>query len=202
MTLLQPIRNDGAVAWFGQVNPASAVCGALLRFEAALPSLNAYSFHLELLPVQVPPGRREAVQSALASWFGLWTKGLEPAPPPRPGDRSVERYNALADAALDAEAHLSTVPAVQQEIVRRMRDGATYGTAHKEGGTILCVRAGTFVRSDYGESNATETFADEACFLAFLRRFYDSETSRNIHPRKLGEFEAWKLMLRLLRAPP
>ena len=36
-------------------------------------------------------------------------------------------------------------------------------------------------------------------FLTALRRFYDLETSKNIYPNKVSEFDAWKLILRLLR---
>jgi hypothetical protein len=54
------------------------------------------------------------------------------------------------------------------------------------------------VRADYGESSSVEAFRDEAAFLAFLRRFFDWETSRGAYPGKATEPEAWRLILRLL----
>ena len=42
-------------------------------------------------------------------------------------------------------------------------------------------------------------FPSELEFLEALRKFYDFETSRNVHPEKVAELMAWKLMLRLLR---
>ena len=44
-----------------------------------------------------------------------------------------------------------------------------------------------------------KNFDDEAAFLTFLREFYDWETSKGFYPDKAPEFEAWKLILRLLR---
>lgn len=54
------------------------------------------------------------------------------------------------------------------------------------------------MRADYGESSSVEAFRDEAAFLAFLRRFFDWETSRGAYPGKATEPEAWRLILRLL----
>jgi hypothetical protein len=79
-----------------------------------------------------------------------------------------------------------------------MRQGATFSTAHKEGGTVISFRGGRFISADYGESEAVKTFGDEASFLVFLRQFYDWDTSSNVYPNKVSEFDAWKLMLRLL----
>ena len=46
----------------------------------------------------------------------------------------------------------------------------------------------------------TVRLATIASFLIFLRRFYNSETSRNTYLETDSEFfEAWMLMLRLLR---
>ena len=47
-----------------------------------------------------------------------------------------------------------------------------------------------FFRADYGESEETETFASEAAFLAYLRKFNQWKTSG------ASEYDAWKLILR------
>lgn len=83
-----------------------------------------------------------------------------------------------------------------------MRGGATFSTAHKEGGTVISRKGGAFIRQDYGESAAREEFPDEAAFLAFLRRFYDWETARSYPAGKPPtEADRWHLMLRLLLPP-
>ncbi len=51
-------------------------------------------------------------------------------------------------------------------------------------------RGSQFVREDYGGSGLVETFDDEAALLAFLRTFYDWETSKGFYPDRVPEFEA------------
>jgi hypothetical protein len=97
------------------------------------------------------------------------------------------------------QAHLMEVQSIQQEILSRMREGASFSTAHKEGGTTISFSQGRFVRADYGESSRREEFRDPNRFLAFLRQFYDWETSRNTHPNKVADVVAWRLILRLLQ---
>jgi succinate dehydrogenase/fumarate reductase flavoprotein subunit len=87
------------------------------------------------------------------------------------------------------------VEALQQEILRRMRAGACLRTAHKEGGTEVSFQRGVWTRSDYGESNATQTFRDERAFLAFLREHFRWEVSRDVAPAEVSELEAWKALL-------
>ncbi|MEI9863519.1 MAG: hypothetical protein WDN00_02985 [Limisphaerales bacterium] len=80
-----------------------------------------------------------------------------------------------------------------------MKQGASFATAHKEGGTNIRWLNGIFVRADYGESEDRKEFYSESDFLTALRKFYDWETSTNVYPDKVSDFEAWKLILRLLR---
>ena len=39
---------------------------------------------------------------------------------------------------------------------------------------------------------------DEASFLAYLRKFYDWQTSSHVYPEKVSELDAWKIILRLM----
>jgi hypothetical protein len=185
---------------------ASKVNGAphefTLRFEAALPAHNAYSFRAAVSLDGVAAADRDSRAKSLASWFGVWTGGFGPAEATPPGASSRDHYRALTGRALNAEAHLTTVATVQQAILAGLRAGATYSTAHKEGGTVIRYSWGHFQRADFGESSDSERFISEAAFLAFLRKFYDWETSRHIYPEKVPELVAWKLMLRLLQPKP
>ena len=104
----------------------------------------------------------------------------------------------MADQARRAHDRLAGVPTLQREILDGLRRGRIFSTAHKEGGTTIRHHGGKFVRADYGESSRVEEFHDEAAFLAFLRRFFDWETSRGAYPGKPSEPEAWRLILRLL----
>ena len=93
---------------------------------------------------------------------------------------------------------MDSVSSIQQIIVERMKRGATFSTAHKEGGTILKWLDGRFIRSDYGENPDLIKFADETEFLKALRQFYDWDTSKALYPSKASDFDAWKLILRKL----
>ena len=147
----------------------------------------------------LPPANREYNLQSSASWFKHWTREFKSSPPPDPAEGSVERYRLLAEETLAAEAHLPDVTAVQQAILTAMSKGATFSTAHKEGGTRISRQGARFVRADYGESDRVETFNGEADFLAFIRKFYDWETSKSVYPDKVPDFDAWRLILRLLR---
>ena len=119
--------------------------------------------------------------------------------PPVAGAGSAATYQRLCEASLRAEVHLDTIPALQQAIVGAMKQGAFFSTSDKEGDTRISWRGGRFVRIRSGENPGHEEFASEDEFLIALRRFYDLETSKNIYPNKVSEFDAWKLILRLLR---
>lgn len=205
MTLFQPVPEEAQLT----LAAATKIHGVPLRvrivFEAALAFTNCYRLQFAAAATELSPTPPTGPRKALDGWVDLWTREFKPAPAPAPRDGSAERYRELADRALTAEAHLQSVPAVQQEILNSLRAGASFSTAHKEGGTNIRFDRGRFVRADYGESARVDEYRDEAAFLDFLRKFYDGETSRNIYPEKASEFTAWKLMLRLLvprSAPP
>jgi hypothetical protein len=199
MTLLQP-SVDGTQLMIAGASTAQGVPFRVsLRLEAAHFFTNCYQLAFEADQEHLTPAPVKGGRKPLDGWVDLWTREFKPINAPEPGEGSADRAQQLAQQALSAESHLTTVEAVQAEILGALRRGASFSTAHKEGGSIIKYQQGHFVRSDYGESDEREVFHNDADFLAYLRRLYDWETSRPIYPQKVPEYVAWKLMLRLLR---
>lgn len=176
-----------------------------LVFEAALPHANRYSLHVELLDSGPDPEPAPRVAERLASWMSHWTRHFAAEAPPPPatataGDDTdaAARYADRVERARVAEAHLADVPALQQEIVQRMRAGAVARRVHKEGSTTFAFRAGQWRRVDGGDLRGAETFRSDAAFFDGLRRSFDGELRRNVAPDALPELVAWRLLLRLL----
>ena len=184
VVLFEPLRTEAPMEFAALVKDGTAVFRLRLSFTAALRWTNCYSLSVD--------------GECSGGWFDFWTRDFKPAAPPAPGEDSTDRYQALARAWLSAEAHLTSVGAVQQAILVALRKGATYSTAHKEGGTTIRHQRGRFVRTDYGDSTGSMTFSGEEEFLAFLRQFYDWQTSQRVWPSRVPELDAWKLMLRFL----
>ncbi|HRF82026.1 MAG TPA: hypothetical protein PL070_18270 [Flavobacteriales bacterium] len=170
-----------------------------LRFEAALPHTHCYSLRVATSWAHAAATHHDYYRHTADSWFAHWTRGFMPADPPAAEGGTSERYQAICAAALNAEAHLDSVPALQQTIVAAMKQGARFSTSHKEGGTNITWNGTHFVRSDYGDYPDHITYASEAHFLEALRKFYDWETSKNMVPEKVSELVAWKLIVRLMR---
>ncbi len=170
-----------------------------LRFEAAMPLQNCYSLQVETSWADAAATHHDYYRNAAGSWFEHWTRDLQPADPPALEEGSSERYQKICAASLNAEAHLDSVPALQQAIVAAMKRGARFTTSSKEGDTNLRWSGDRFVRTDVGDYPDHRTFASEAEFLQAIRLFYDWETSANVYPEKVSDQVAWKLILRLLR---
>lgn len=170
-----------------------------LRFLAALPHTHCYSLRVATSWADAAATHHDYYRHTADSWFSHWTRGFMPADPPPAEEGTSERYQRICAAALNAEAHLDSVPALQQTIVAAMKAGARFSTSHKEGGTNITWNGEHFVRSDYGDYPDHITYATEADFLDAVRKFYDWETSKNVYPEKVSDLVAWKLMLRLLR---
>lgn len=168
-----------------------------LRFEAALPHTHCYSLRVETSWTHAAATHHDYYRHTADSWFSHWTRGFMPAAPPT--SDAPERYHRICTAALNAEAHLDSVQAVQQTIVAAMKQGARFTTSHKEGGTNLSWNGAHFVRVDHGDYPDHITYSSEVEFLDALQKFYDWETSRNAYPEKVSDLVAWKLLLRLLR---
>ncbi len=205
MAVLTPGREEDRLVYRASFTVNGAPYRARLRFDAALPKVNAYSLRLEMLGGELDPAHRDYHLKASAGWFDLWTRDLPPSKPMRPDEPQREDHRRVLEAeALAAEAQHTTVAELQRAILERMRRGASFSTAHKEGGTNLRFQHGSYVRQDYGESEARHVYADEAAFLSALRKFYEREVSRSAPSGKVTEETAWRLLLRLLRTdrPP
>ena len=199
MTLFAAAMDNGRLAMLAKANVVGGRYFFELRFEAALLLKNCYSLRVETSWAEQAATHHDYYRKTSDSWFSHWTRDFMAASPPDADAGSPERYQKLCNAALNAEAHLDSVSAVQQAIVAALKRGASFATAHKEGGTNIYWKNERFIRSDYGDSPGQQEFVSEAEFLKFLRQFYDWETSKNIYPNKVSDFEAWKLLLRLLR---
>jgi len=189
---------DGRLAYAAQARVTGAQYAFELRFEAALPGVNAYSLRIDSSWSAMPASSHDYFRKTGGGWIDFWTRSFKRDEPVEAGEGSAEQYARLCDEALQSEARLGSVPAIQQIIIAGMKRGATFSTAHKEGGTILKWLDGCFIRSDYGEDPDLKKFADETEFLKSLREFYDFETSRAVYPDKVPEIDAWKLILRKL----
>lgn len=199
-TLLAPGMEGESLVYRGAVKvPDLTMALAVeLRFEDAAPHGHAYAVRGEaqaLLPAY-PVTPRQA-----AGWFGAYTNHLgfqeDTEPPPRGSDRAA--YRALAASALAAFGQPDTVAAIQAKIASAMADGATFSTAHKEGGTRIFFVNGKYRRADYGESDDWEIFKDEAAFFAWLRQFFDWDLTRSWYPDPPSELQVWQLLLRMMR---
>lgn len=198
MTLFAKAMDDGKLCLLARGNVNGARYSFELRFEAALFFRNCYSLRVEASWAEQPANTHDYYRKTSDSWFSLWTRDLMAANPPKTDAGSADRYRKLADAALKAEAHLDSVAAIQQAIITGMKEGGSYSTSHKEGGTNIFWRSGKFIRSDYGDDPDHKEFKDEAEFLKMLQQFCHWEVQRLAGQNKLSEFDTWKLILRRL----
>jgi hypothetical protein len=199
MTLFTVTLDNGQLVMTATTSVTGARYQFELRFEAALADTNGYALRVDASWADQPVTSHDYFRTSSASWFQLWTRDWVASVPPAANEGSPERYRELCQAALHAEGDLISIEAVQETILAGMKRGGSFRTSHKEGGTHIEWRNGSFIRSDFGDAPAEKVFNDEAEFLGFLRRFYDMETSRGSYPAKLPELQVWKLILRLLR---
>jgi len=184
MMLLEPVAGEPLLTLQGARKMGRDTYTIRLRFEADLPS-GSYAYSLRM---ETPSDDKSA-----QGWFDFWARDYQPvAPSGGPGPR----YAEIAEQVLRAEAHLDTVPAIQEAILSALRRGAT--TAHKEGGSVIRLQSGLFLRADYGESSGTERFLTEQSFWKFLREFYHWTLAEHCRPKPVPDLVAWKLLLRLL----
>lgn len=199
--LFSAAGEEGQLVYSAQKRIAGAPYDIQLRFEAALPDTNGYSLRATVSLGNMKPELRDYFRKT-SGWIDFWTRDFTRSSPAAKEENSPERYARLRDAALQAEAHLNSVVAIQQAIVVGMKRGGTFSTAHKEGGTNIKWSGDRFVRSDYGEDPDLREYKDEAEFFGCLRQFYDSEISMANYPNKVPDLDAWKLILRKLYFSP
>lgn len=199
LTPMQPVLENDRLSYRATTKVIGIPYEFVLRFEAALARTYAYSLRIDTSWADTPATNHDYFRKSCVSWFGSWTRELAEAKATGPGAGVPARYTAACEAARLAEAHLHSVPILKQEILAAMRAGGSYATAHKEGGTRIRWDRTRFVCADYGESEERRVFSDDNQFLDFLRRFYDSETSRHAYPDKVSDLVAWRLIWRLMR---
>jgi hypothetical protein len=197
-TLFRPEFQGSKLVFRAAAKLTGCPYGLELRFDAALPNQNCYTLKIHASWANLPPDSHAFFRNSFEHWVTYWTKPLQIASAPEDDEGSTERYRALAEQTLAMEAQLSTVAAVQDALLAQMRKGATFSTAHKEGGTILRWQGSHFTRTDFGESDLKQTFDDDSTFLTFVHAFYDWDTSSHVYPNKVSELDAWKLILRKL----
>ncbi len=197
-TLFEPTMEDGILRWRAEATVVGARYEFELRFEAALVFQNAYSLRVETSWPQPGAPNHDYYRKTSDSWFASWTGDLTPANPPDATVGSPEHYRKLAEAALQAEASLDSVPAIQQAIIAGMKRGGSFGTSHKEGDTKITWRIDRFIRTDSGDYPDRKEFRTEAEFLPALLQFCQWEVARNAGAKKLTEYDTWKLILRRL----
>jgi hypothetical protein len=197
--LLSPATEDGALLYRGEAKAGLLHFRLALRFDGYGPEGCDYTLAADAAPLW--PGPAMDPQSA-ANWVDVWTSefpGAGDAAPAPYGPGSAP-YAALAEAALAAHGQPDSIEAVQGLIEERMKAGAVFSTAHKEGGTRLFWAAGRFRREDYGETSFRTAYADTPAFLAWLWESWDwSLKSAWITPPTA--LQSWQLLLRLLRDP-
>jgi hypothetical protein len=194
-TLFRPGFEDSKLVFRGAVKQAGCPYALALHFDAALQLLNCYTLEIHADWGKLPVQSHDYFRNSFESWVQYWTKPFSSSPAPEEGEGSAERYRQFAEPVMAVDDRLSTVAAVQRELLAQMRAGATLSTAHHEGGTVLRWQGSQFTRTDYGESDERQSFDDDAAFLAFVRSFYDGQTSSNVYPDKVPEVDAWKIIL-------
>ena len=199
MTLFTAIMQKDRLVMTASSKVVGARYDFTLRFEAAMQDINCYSLCVETSWADAAATHHDYYRHTSDSWFSHWTRDFQPATPPEREEGTSERYQRICAASMNAEAHLDSVPTIQQTIVAALKNGGRFSTSHKEGGTNITWNSGRFVRDDYGDYPDHITYASEAHFLETLRKFYDWETSKNVYPEKVPELAAWRLMLRLMR---
>ena len=201
MALCVPSMDEGKLCLRAKANVIGARYTFELRFEAALPDTNAYSLRVTASWAEHAASNHDYFRTTSEGWFQLWTREWTVANPPNPDEGSDERYRALSEAALKAEAHLESVAAIQQAILTGLKQGGRYSQSHKEGGTNIFWRNGRFVRADYGEDPADRSFTDEAEFLTMLGHFCRMDVTRSSGREPMSDLDTWRLILRRLDPP-
>lgn len=195
--IFSPTLEGGTLCWRANAIVIGAPYEFLLRFEAALPTCNAYSLRMDVSWAGHSSENRDYFRKNCASWFSLWTREFSPAAPIAVGEGSVERYRQQCEVALNADRGLDSVEAIQHAIITAVKRGATFQSSHKEGGTKIYWRNDRFMRSDYGDYPDDQQYRNESDFLKMLAQFFQWEVMRNAGNQALPDIEFWRLILRL-----
>jgi hypothetical protein len=198
MVPLKPGVEAGQLSYQGAFKVTGALGHAVLFFVRTSGKWYDYALTLSMSWETMPADSWDYFRRSSEGWFDLWTREIRSSPVPETAEGNKEAREKKIREALQAEEKLITLTAVKEDILERMRRGAWFSNAHKEGGSVIRYAAGRFHRSDYGESPAQQTYPDTESFLTFLRQFHDWETSRNVAD-SLPELDRWRLIRRCLR---
>ncbi len=168
----------------------------LLRFEAAEPTCNYYSFHMHVSWADQAPSNSDYYRKTSGSWFALWMRDFIAADHPRDSECFSQLYRQLCEEALNDDQQLDSIAAIQLAIIPALQSGASFCTSHKEGGTNIYWKSGRFMRSDYGDYPDERHFEDKTEFLRMLRQFCQFDVTRNSGKDQLSEIDTWRLILR------
>jgi len=193
------------LTYFGSDNPPSIGRDVWLRFEAALAKGNWYSLRVTAWVPKTWNTETE-FNSYSDKAFETWTSSLQTAPTlGLLGDASQELYSQRVHDAIDEEARRASekedpapVAALKQEILIELRNGASFRTAHHEGGTTIDFDGKTFVRSEYGEQTSTKVLATDEETLDCIKALYDWESRKDTFPHSPPELEVWRYIQRQL----
>lgn len=198
MTRFLPAVKEGRLEFTASTTNGGLPCEFRLVYESADPDGDRYALHMRISWAHLKHEVHEYYRGTAGPWFDLWSSSLSSAPLKSSRAKRPSTYEERVAAALAAESDLREVPDIQRAIVSALRNGATYSTSHKEGGTRIGCANGAFYREDFGESPAMHRYEDEAAFLSSLRRFFDAEILRANREGSITEEAAWILILRRL----
>ncbi|MBZ5609754.1 MAG: hypothetical protein LAP38_15950 [Acidobacteriia bacterium] len=191
-----------------------------LRFEAVLPrapyvrkpptELREYR-NLFFLRAETSAPRQweteEDVKAAAARAFGYWTLRLPCGSQQIAwADASRPFYEQQAKEAIEQEMELASrvedpnpIIALQKQVLVALRDGKSFRTSHKEGGTRLYFNGKTFLKEEFGEQESVPEFATDQEMIDCIRQFYDWDSRKESYPHKPAELEVWKYIQGQLR---
>lgn len=197
--VLAPFVSDesaGTLKYRTEIKIMGILYRLLLSFESAQNQFNYYQLTcMTSWPTAVRASSDQYRRTAM-SWFELWTGQLASVAS-APAVKSIpELYHQRCEESYRAELRLQSVPSIQDAILSAMKEGATFSTCHKEGGTNIFWRSDQFVRSDYGDELATVRYETESEFMSKLFAFFRWQVSRIHEP---SELVIWRLIFRQLQ---
>lgn len=198
MTRFIPAVKEGLLEFTASITNGGLPCEFRLVYESADPDVDRYALHMRISWAHLKHEVHEYYRGTAGPWFELWSSSLSSTPSKSSRAKHPSTYEERVAAALAAESDLREVSDIQRAIISVLRNGGTYSTAHKEGGTRIGYANGAFYREDFGDSPAKHRFDDEAAFLTSLRHFFDADISKGNRQGAIAEEVAWILILRRL----
>jgi hypothetical protein len=99
--------------------------------------------------------------------------------------------NSSPPSASQPEA---AVLALQQAVIKALREGAELASVHKEGGTVIRHDGKSFVAADFGDNTGKRRLDTEALLLDYLWRHFEFENRRDAAPQALTPAIGWRMI--------